>query len=44
MVMLWLAGHTVRHRLAAFIASFLALALATLLINVCGGLLETGIR
>lgn len=42
--MLQLAGHTVRHRLAAFIASFLALALAALLVTVCGGLLETGLR
>jgi putative ABC transport system permease protein len=44
MVMLPLAGRTVRHRLAGFVASFLALALAALLVTVCGGLLETGLR
>jgi putative ABC transport system permease protein len=44
MVMLRLAVHTVRHRLAGFVASFLALAFAAVIVTVCGGLLETGIR
>lgn len=42
--MLWLAGQTVRHRLASFVASFLAIALSAFLVTVCGGLLETGLR
>src|SRR5262245_57838084 len=44
MVMFQLAGRTVRHRAAGFAASFAALALAALLVTVCGGLLETGLR
>src|SRR5262249_35189346 len=44
MVMFQLAGRTVRHRVAGFAASFAALALAALLVTVCGGLLETGLR
>jgi putative ABC transport system permease protein len=42
--MLWLAGQTIRHRLASFAASFLAIALSAFLVTVCGGLLETGLR
>src|SRR5215468_3745168 len=44
MVMVQLAGRTVGHRVAGFAASFAALALAALLVTVCGGLLETGLR
>ncbi|MBO0787527.1 MAG: ABC transporter permease, partial [Actinobacteria bacterium] len=44
MVILRLAWQNVRHRLAGFAASFLALGLAALLVAVCGGLLETGLR
>src|SRR5215475_272265 len=44
MVMFQLARCTVRHRVAGFAASFAALALATLLVTVCGGLMETGLR
>ncbi len=39
-----LAGRGVRHRPAAFAASFLALALSAFLVTVCGGVLETGLR
>lgn len=42
--MLRLARQSVRHRMAGFVASFVALGLATLVVAVCGGLLETGIR
>jgi putative ABC transport system permease protein len=42
--MLGLAACTLRHRLAGSLASFLALAFAALLVAVCGGLLETGLR
>jgi putative ABC transport system permease protein len=42
--MLQLARRTIRRRLAAFVASFLALAFSALLVTVCGGLLETGLR
>jgi putative ABC transport system permease protein len=44
MVMLGLAGQTLRHRFAGFAASFLAIALSAFLVTVCGGLLETGLR
>src|SRR5215468_8921383 len=44
MVMVQLAVRTVGHRVAGFAASFAALALAALLVTVCGGLLETGLR
>jgi putative ABC transport system permease protein len=43
-MMLQLARRTIRRRLAAFVASFLALAFSALLVTVCGGLLETGLR
>lgn len=43
-MILRLAWQNVRHRLAGFAASFLALGLAALLVAVCGGLLETGLR
>jgi putative ABC transport system permease protein len=39
-----LAGPNVRHHLPGLAASFFALALAALLVTVCGGLLETGLR
>src|SRR5262249_58482642 len=39
-----LAGRIVGHGGAGFAASFAALALAALLVTVCGGLLETGLR
>src|SRR5215468_10209733 len=44
MVMFQLAGRIVGHRVAGFAAPFAALALAALLVTVCGGLLETGLR
>src|SRR5215472_9319395 len=44
MVMVQLARRTVGHRVAGFAASFAALALAALLVTVCGGLLETGLH
>jgi putative ABC transport system permease protein len=44
MVTLGLAGRTLRAHVAGFVASFLALALGALLVTVCAGLLETGIR
>jgi putative ABC transport system permease protein len=39
-----LAGRNIRHQLPGFAASFIALVLATLVVTVCGGLLETGLR
>jgi putative ABC transport system permease protein len=39
-----LARRNIRHQLPAFAASFFALALAALLVTVCGALLETGLR
>lgn len=44
MVMLGLARRFARRRPAALVASFLAIGLGALVIAVCGGLLETGIR
>ena len=44
MVMFRLARQSVRHRVAGFVASFVALALSALVVAVCGGLLESGIR
>lgn len=42
--MFGLARRIVQRRLAALMASFLAIGLAALVITVCGGLLETGLR
>jgi len=42
--MFGLARRIARRRLAALMASFLAIGLAALVIVVCGGLLETGLR
>lgn len=42
--MFGLARRMVRRRLPALVASFLAIGLAALVITVCGGLLETGLR
>jgi putative ABC transport system permease protein len=39
-----LAGRNIARQLPGFAASFVALALAALLVTVCGGLLETGLR
>lgn len=39
-----LALRTLRFRTGAFVASFIALALGTVIVTACAGLLETGIR
>ncbi|HMG62522.1 MAG TPA: hypothetical protein VK599_06195, partial [Streptosporangiaceae bacterium] len=44
MVAARLARRNIRHQLPGFAASFFALALAALLVTVCGALLETGLR
>ncbi len=43
MVILGLAVRSVRHQPAAFVASFLTLALSAFLVAVCGGVFETGL-
>jgi putative ABC transport system permease protein len=44
MVTARLAGRNLRYQLPRFAASFVALALATLVVAVCGSLLETALR
>jgi putative ABC transport system permease protein len=44
MVMLGVARRTVGRRLPSFVASVVALSFAALIVAVCGGLLETGLR
>jgi putative ABC transport system permease protein len=42
--MIWLALAGLRHRLAAFVATFLAVLLGSALLIACGGLFESAIR
>ncbi|MFI9720602.1 ABC transporter permease [Streptomyces sp. NPDC052396] len=39
-----LARRSLRHRLGAFVATFLALVIGATIVMACGGLMETGIR
>ncbi len=42
--MFGLAVRTLRYRMAAFVAAFVAMVLGAAMVMACGGLMETGIR